>query len=49
MPFTGDRASVIESLTKATEGKSGRDLRALVNQAVFGAVKRNQLSKRFRA
>jgi SpoVK/Ycf46/Vps4 family AAA+-type ATPase len=38
--FNGDRTHVIRALTLATNGKSGRDLRALVNQAVLAAVKR---------
>jgi SpoVK/Ycf46/Vps4 family AAA+-type ATPase len=38
--FSGDRAGAVLKLALATEGQSGRDLRALVNQAVLGAVKR---------
>jgi hypothetical protein len=34
-------------LALATEGRSGRDLRALVNQAVLGAVKRTSSPKDF--
>jgi AAA+ superfamily predicted ATPase len=47
MRFVGERRSTIESLTKSTEGKSGRDLRALVNQAVLSAVKRTSSPKDF--
>jgi DNA replication protein DnaC len=45
--FTGDRHHIVDSLAKATEGKSGRDLRALVNQAVLSAVKRTSSPKDF--
>jgi SpoVK/Ycf46/Vps4 family AAA+-type ATPase len=47
MRFAGDRHHIIDSLAKATEGKSGRDLRALVNQAVLSAVKRTSSPKDF--
>jgi hypothetical protein len=40
MPFCGDRHGVISSLVWATDGMSGRDLRAVVTQAVLAAVKR---------
>ena len=38
--FNGDGTRVIRALALATDGKSGRDLRAVVNQAVLSAVKR---------
>ena len=40
LPFCGDRIGVIRRLVLASVGKSGRDLRALVNQAVLSTVKR---------
>lgn len=45
--FCGDRARAVLNLALATEGRSGRDLRALVNQAVLGAVKRTSSPKDF--
>ena len=45
--FSGDRARTILNLALATDGRSGRDLRALVNQAVLGAVKRISSPKDF--
>jgi transitional endoplasmic reticulum ATPase len=40
MPFQGDRERIVAALAGQSEGQSGRDLRALVNQAVLNAVKR---------
>jgi len=40
LPFCGDRVCVIRQLAIASDGKSGRDLRAAINQAVLSAVKR---------
>jgi transitional endoplasmic reticulum ATPase len=40
MRFNGERKGVIQNLARSTEGSSGRDLRAAVNQAVLNAVKR---------
>jgi transitional endoplasmic reticulum ATPase len=45
--FSGDRACAILNLAMATEGRSGRDLRALVNRAVLRAVKRTSSPKDF--
>src|SRR4029077_9465506 len=45
--FSGDRARAVLNLALATEGRSGRDLRALVNQAVLAGVKRTSLPKDF--
>jgi ATPase family protein associated with various cellular activities (AAA) len=45
--FCGDRTRTILNLALATDGQSGRDLRALVNQAVLGAVKRTSSPKDF--
>jgi hypothetical protein len=45
--FSGDRSRVILSLALATDGKSGRDLRAVVNQAILTAVKRTSSPKDF--
>jgi SpoVK/Ycf46/Vps4 family AAA+-type ATPase len=39
LPFREDRVGVIRRLVLASAGKSGRDLRAVVNQAVLSAVK----------
>jgi hypothetical protein len=39
VPFSGDRSRTIASIAQATEGKSGRDLRAVVNKSVLSAVK----------
>jgi transitional endoplasmic reticulum ATPase len=47
MRFSGDRQAVIRSLVWATDGMSGRDLRAFVNQAVLSAVKRCSSPKDF--
>lgn len=38
--FSGDKGRLVCRLALASAGKSGRDLRALVNQAVLAAVKR---------
>ena len=45
--FTGDRARAVLNLALATEGRSGRDLLALVNRAVLAAVKRTSSPKDF--
>ena len=45
--FSGYRAGVIRALALATDGKSGRDLRNLVNQAVLSAVKRTSSPQDF--
>jgi AAA+ superfamily predicted ATPase len=45
--FNGDRAGVIRALALATDGKSGRDLRNLVNQSVLSAVKRSSSPQNF--
>jgi AAA+ superfamily predicted ATPase len=45
--FSGDRARAVLNLTLATEGRSGRDLRALVTQAVLAGVKRTSSPKDF--
>jgi|GEM_PF-3683172 len=47
LPFCGDRARVIRRLALDSAGKSGRDLRAVVNQAVLSAVKRCSSPKEF--
>ena len=47
VPFSGDRSRTIASIAQATEGKSGRDLRAVVNKAVLSAVKRSSSPKDF--
>jgi SpoVK/Ycf46/Vps4 family AAA+-type ATPase len=44
--FAGDREQV-RSLVQASDGQSGRDLRALVNRAVLAAVKRTSSPKDF--
>jgi len=43
--FAGDRDQIIRALAQASEGQSGRDLRALVNRAVLAAVKRTSSPK----
>ena len=45
MRFAGDREREILNLAVATDGKSGRDLRALINRAVLAAVKRSSSAK----
>jgi DNA replication protein DnaC len=45
--LAGDREQVIRSLVRASDGQSGRDLRALVNRAVLAAVKRTSSPKDF--
>jgi DNA replication protein DnaC len=45
MRFAGDREQIIRALAQASEGQSGRDLRALVNRAVLAAVKRTSSPK----
>jgi DNA replication protein DnaC len=45
--FAGDREQIIRALTQASDGQSGRDLRALVNGAVLAAVKRTSSPKDF--
>ena len=45
--FSGDRPRAVLNLALATEGRSGRDLRALVNQAVLAGVKRTSSPKDF--
>jgi ATP-dependent Zn protease len=40
LPFDGDKTRVVRRLASESAGKSGRDLRGLVNQAVLSAVKR---------
>jgi SpoVK/Ycf46/Vps4 family AAA+-type ATPase len=45
--FSGDKTRVIRRLALSTTGKSGRDLRAVVNQAVLAAVKRCSSPKDF--
>jgi SpoVK/Ycf46/Vps4 family AAA+-type ATPase len=45
--FAGDREQIIRALAQASDGQSGRDLRALVNQAVLAAVKRTSSPKDF--
>ena len=47
MRFVGDRRHVIETLAKSSAGRSGRDLRNLVNAAVLSAVKRTSSPKDF--
>jgi SpoVK/Ycf46/Vps4 family AAA+-type ATPase len=47
MRFAGDRQIVIETLAKSSVGRSGRDLRNLVNAAVLEAVKRTSSPKDF--
>lgn len=47
MRFVGDRRNVIESLAKSSAGRSGRDLRNLVNAAVLTGVKRTSSPKDF--
>jgi SpoVK/Ycf46/Vps4 family AAA+-type ATPase len=41
VPFKGDRRHLTHYLAKGTEGQSGRDLRAVVNQGVLSGVKRS--------
>jgi transitional endoplasmic reticulum ATPase len=43
--FAGDLEQIIRSLARASDSHSGRDLRALVNQAVLAAVKRTNSPK----
>jgi transitional endoplasmic reticulum ATPase len=45
--FSGGRGGAILSMALATDGRSGRDLRALVNQAVLAGVKRTSSPKYF--
>jgi ATP-dependent 26S proteasome regulatory subunit len=45
--FVGDREQIIRALAQASDGQSGRDLRALVNRAVLAAVKRTSSPKDF--
>jgi ATP-dependent 26S proteasome regulatory subunit len=47
MQFNGERKGVIQNLARSTEGSSGRDLRAVVNQAVLNAVKRTAAPQDF--
>jgi transitional endoplasmic reticulum ATPase len=47
LKFNGDKTRTIRRLALDSAGKSGRDLRALVNQAVLGAVKRTNSPKEF--
>jgi transitional endoplasmic reticulum ATPase len=47
LPFSGDRIRVIRRLATLTEGKSGRDLRGAINQAVLAGVKRCSSPKEF--
>jgi hypothetical protein len=47
LPFCGDRIRVIHQLALGSAGKSGRDLRAVVNQAVLSAVKRSSSPRDF--
>jgi AAA+ superfamily predicted ATPase len=47
MRFAGKRQEVILCLAQASQGKSGRDLRALVNQGVLHAVKRSSSVRDF--
>jgi ATP-dependent Zn protease len=47
VPFSGDRSRTVASIAKGTKGKSGRDLRAVVNRAVLSAVKRSSSPKDF--
>jgi AAA+ superfamily predicted ATPase len=47
LPFSGDRTQLIRRLALASAGKSGRDLRALVNQAILSAVKRSSSPRDF--
>jgi SpoVK/Ycf46/Vps4 family AAA+-type ATPase len=45
LAFSGDKTRIIRRLALDTAGKSGRDLRAIVNQAVLAAVKRTNSPK----
>jgi hypothetical protein len=45
--FSGDRTRVIRALALATDGKTGRDLRNFVNQAVLSVVKRSSSPQNF--
>ena len=45
--FSGDRYHAIDSLAKSSVGRSGRDLRNMVNAAVLSAVKRTSSPKDF--
>jgi transitional endoplasmic reticulum ATPase len=45
--FSGDKIRMIRRLALDTTGKSGRDLRAVVNQAVLAAVKRTNSPREF--
>ena len=45
--FSDDRYHAIDSLAKSSVGRSGRDLRNLVNAAVLSAVKRTSRPKDF--
>jgi ATP-dependent 26S proteasome regulatory subunit len=45
--IAGDRQQIIRALAQASEGQSGRDLRALINRAVLAAVKRTSSPKDF--
>jgi SpoVK/Ycf46/Vps4 family AAA+-type ATPase len=47
LPFGGDRVHIIRRLASATDGASGRDLRATVNKAVLAAVKRSSSPRDF--
>lgn len=47
MCFAGNREAIILSLALRSEGKSGRDLRARINQGVLAAVKRSSSPKDF--
>ena len=47
LKFSGDKTRTIRRLASDSAGKSGRDLRALVNQAVLSAVKRTASPKDF--
>jgi transitional endoplasmic reticulum ATPase len=47
LPFCGDRVCVTRRLSLSCAGKSGRDLRAVVNQAVLAGVKRSSSPRNF--
>ena len=47
LPFCGDKTRLIRRLALDSAGKSGRDLRAVVNQGVLSGVKRCRSPKEF--
>jgi SpoVK/Ycf46/Vps4 family AAA+-type ATPase len=49
LPFCGDRTRLIRLLALDSVGRSGRDLRGMVNQGVLSAVKRCSSRKPFRS